>query len=274
MFACANHPDGDAAWRCNGCEQYWCGECIVRKRFGRSDAEFCTECGDLAMPVAARITVEDDEAGPTLGSAIGWPLEGSGPLILLGGTLVLCFANLFSPVVGWGIMLGYGMAVIQQSGRGTDSAPEWPDMETWGQILGPAVLALATALLAFGPAVWLAMHEAAPVLVWAAGIAGAAYAPMAWIAASIAGRALAITPITVLPLLSRANASYWVGCAALLGVWVVGNLAQSVLLGLTGPWLGALLGTATTFYLVMVEMRILGLVLRRHREDFGLDDAA
>ena len=128
--------------------------------------------------------------------------------------------------------------------------------------------------LAFGPAVWLAMNEAATPLVWGAAIAGAAYAPMAWIAASIAGRALAITPITVLPLLPRANASYWIGCAALLGVWLVGNLAQSVLLDLTGPVLGGVLAAASTFYLVLVEMRILGLVLRRHREDFGLDDAA
>ena len=59
-----------------------------------------------------------------------------------------------------------------------------------------------------------------------------------------------------------------------LTLWLVQRsvwrLTKSRVAGLTAV---LALGTATTFYLVMVEMRILGLVLRRHREDFGLDDA-
>ena len=89
MFHCANHPDGDAAWLCNGCEQYLCGDCTTIRRFGRTDVETCKGCGDMVTAVAAGVTYDEAVECPPLSSAFPWPLNGSGPMILLGGTMMV-----------------------------------------------------------------------------------------------------------------------------------------------------------------------------------------
>ena len=271
MFECANHPGGDAAWLCNGCEQYFCNDCMALRRFGRTDVETCKGCGDMLVAVVAGVTVDEAAECPSLASALTWPLQGSGPMLLLGGTLGLALIGVFSDAAAWGLMLGYGMTIIQQSAQGRQNVPEWPEVDGWGDILLPAVLGLATAALSFGPAVWLALDGAGTATIAIAAGLGALYAPMAWMAASVSKRFLAITPLTVIPLLTRANGSYWLGCGFLFLALAVGAVGTSVLQQIAPFIVRSLLGTAAAFYLLMVEMRILGLIWLRHREDFGLD---
>jgi hypothetical protein len=93
MFRCANHPSGDAAWLCNGCEQYFCNDCAATRRFGRTDMDVCKGCGDMVVAIVAGVTTDEASEYPALSSAFSWPLRGSGPMILLGGTLFLSLAG-------------------------------------------------------------------------------------------------------------------------------------------------------------------------------------
>ena len=45
-----------------------------------------------------------------------------------------------SDAVAWGLMLGYGMPVIRETGRGRQAAPSWPEVEGWGDLMRPAIL--------------------------------------------------------------------------------------------------------------------------------------
>jgi hypothetical protein len=130
---------------------------------------------------------------------------------------------------------------------------------------------LATAALSFGPALWLSFEGGNPAAVALAASAGALYAPMAWLAASVSQRFLAITPLTVLPLLTRANRSYWLGCGLLSLALALGSVVGEVLRETLPMLVSTLLGTAAAFYFLMIEMRILGLIWCHHHEDFGLD---
>ena len=271
VFECANHPGGDAAWLCNGCEQYFCDACVSTRRFGRTDVDVCKGCGDMVTAVVAGVTMQDAGEHPALSSSFAWPLQGSGPMILFTGTVVLGILGMFSGLIAWGLMLGYGMSVIQQTAKGRQDAPEWPDVDGWSDILMPAVLGLATAALSFGPAVWLAANGASTFAIVAAVGLGALYAPMAWMAASVSQRFLAITPLTILPLLTRANGSYWLGCGFLFLAFGLGLVADAILQAIAPAIVVVFAGTAAALFTTMVEMRILGLIWCHHREDFGLE---
>ena len=272
-FECANHPGADAAWMCAGCDRVFCGDCITQKKFGRTLVETCKGCGELCSPVQGGITVEEVSLSESFGSAFAYPLRGSGPFILAGGTLfatVLEYLGAgFGSLIGWGVLLGYGMSVIRATADGRGSAPDWPDVSTLPELLRPMALAMATALVSFYPASWAADqgHQALSVGLL---VAGALYAPMAWIAASVSGNFLAITPITVLPLLFRVNAGYWAACAVLLPLVAIGQLGMGALGGVLPGFLGLTITTGIAFFLLMVEMRILGLVWYRSRDELGL----
>jgi hypothetical protein len=225
----------------------------------------------MVMAVVAGVTVDEAAERPPLSSAIAWPFRGSGPLVLLGGTLMFSFIGLFSPAIVWCLMLGYGMTIIQQTATGRQDAPDWPEVESWGDIARPAILGLAVAAMSFGPAAWFSYGGASAMTVTLAVGVGTLYAPMAWMAASVSQRFLAITPLTVIPLLTRTNASYWMGCGLLFVALFIGSAVAGFLSENTPIIVDTLVGTAAALYFVMVEMRILGLVWFRHREDFGLD---
>lgn len=272
-FECANHPGADAAFLCVGCEGLFCGDCVVPKKFGRESVDTCKGCGELCRPVQGAITVQERGVGEALGSAFAYPLREAGPLIILGGTLfataIELFASGLGTLIAWGIFLGYGMTIIQSTASGQEDAPNWPDHSGPSDIVGPMILACATAAISFYPAGW-AFTSGRIGLGWALLAAGTLYAPMAWIAASISRNFLAITPITVLPLLFKVNASYWLACGVLLGVSAVGLLGMAGL-GLALPaFLRGALTNAAAFYLLMVEMRILGLVWRGNADELGL----
>lgn len=269
-FECKNHAGADAAWMCVGCEGVFCGDCIELKKFGRTTVEACKDCGELCNAVQRGIAVQEVGLADEFGDAFSYPLREAGPMILLGGTLVAAAMDFFGVALfGWGIFLGYGMLIIKSTAEGRDKAPQWPDVSTLGDIAKPVVLACATALLSFYPASW-AFEQGNQGLGVGLALAGAVYAPMAWIAASISGNFLAITPITVLPLLLKVNYSYWVACGVLMGVGLVGVLGTSALAALPLPFVGGAVVTAAAFYLLMVEMRILGLVWYHNRDELGL----
>jgi len=272
-FCCANHPGADAAWMCVGCEGVFCPDCIVTKTFGRTKVETCKACGELCKPVMGGIAVAEVGLADEFGSAFGYPLRESGPLILLGGTFVASlfqfFASGFGALMGFGMFLAYGMVIIQTTAEGGNKAPQWPDVGTVGEIARPVLLASATAFVSFAPSGWAAAEGHGGLAV-ALLLAGALYAPMAWIAASVSGNFLAITPITVLPLLFKVNASYWIACGVLLPIAVLGQLGMGALDAVMHPLLSGPIVTAVFFYLVMVEMRILGLVWYHNRDELGL----
>ncbi|MEM7412908.1 MAG: B-box zinc finger protein [Myxococcota bacterium] len=272
-FECANHPGADAVWMCVGCESVLCPDCVVIKTYGRTQVDSCKSCGELCTAVVAGVEVSEDELSGAFVDAWVYPLRDSGPLILLGGTAVASLFQFFAAglgsLLGFGLFLAYGMAVIRSTADGRSTAPQWPDTSTIFEIAWPVVLASATTFLSFGPAAWAAGQGRGAL---AAGllVAGALYAPMAWIAASVSGNFLAITPLTVVPLLFKINATYWIACAVLLPMAVLGQLGMGVLDAMVPSLVGVPLLQATFFYLLMVEMRILGIVWYRNKDELGL----
>lgn len=271
-FECGNHPGADACWMCVGCEGVFCGDCVVERSFGRTRVQTCKGCGELCNPVAAGITVEEVHLGASFGGAFAYPFRGDGGLVLLGGTLFAtlleAFASGLGSLIAWGLLLGYGMTVIRTTADGRDTPPQWQDVGSVGELFKPMLLAVATALISFGPAQWAAANEEGTLAVTLL-VAGAAYAPMAWIAASVSGNLLAITPLTVLPLLLRVNASYWAACVLLVPLVVLGRLGTDALGGMMPGLLGLAITTSMAFYLLLVEMRILGLVWAHNGDELG-----
>lgn len=270
MFECANHPGADAVWLCNGCEKYLCNDCSVIKRYSRTDVETCKGCGDMVTAVRSGITMTDDDELAPLSSAFSFPFKGMGPYVLLGGTLVVAVVAIFNEFVAWSLFLGYGMTIIRSTSAGRDQAPDWPEVETMGDIVKPMILAFGVTLVSFGPAFYLSTEGFGSAALVAAVVAGAVYAPMAWIAASISERFMAITPITVIPLLARVNANYWVACGLLLATVIGGALGTRALGAILPGFVSDLVTTAALLYFVMVLMRILGLVWYNNREELGL----
>ena len=273
-FECVDHPGTNAAWMCGGCERVFCAECVAKRKFGNAWVDTCKACGELCRPMKAGTAGDEPALRETFASAFGYPLRASGPLMIGAGTLFACvtllmFRGAGGFVFAWSVFLGYGMTILRETADGGENAPNWPAVESVGQLFKPMLLAVATAALSFYPA-WWAFGSGRPGLGVALALAGVAYAPMAWIAASISGNLLAITPLTVVPLLFKVRPSYFAACALLLLVFVVGNVVQRVLLGGMPLFVMYAASTAATLYLMMVEMRVLGLVWRQNADELGL----
>ncbi|MGH0029109.1 MAG: hypothetical protein ACQGVC_04930 [Myxococcota bacterium] len=272
-FECVNHPGADARWMCVGCESVFCGECVGRRRFGAASVDTCKACGELCQPMKAGRANDREALTETFLGAFAYPLRDAGPLMIAAGTLFSCGTLLFLRGLGgllfvWCLFLGYGMQVLRETADGRENAPNWPDVNSAGQLFKPMLLAIATAFVSYAPAFW-AFRSGHPWLGGALVLAGVAYAPMAWIAASISGNLLAITPVTVLPLLAKVRPSYFGACALLLGIYAVFDVATKAVVGALPTLVGYAFMNAAFLYLMMVEMRVLGLVWRSHADELG-----
>ncbi len=273
MFACQNHPEADAGWMCAGCARVFCDECLVRRQKGRATFELCKDCGGLCHAVEAGITVDEAEVARSFAAAVIYPLQGFGPVIVLGGGLfaacVWMVGGLLGALISYGLILGYAIDEVRTTAHGRDTAPDWPDPGDIFDLLQPTALAAATALLSFYPARY-AFEQGHPALAYVLTIAGIGYAPMAWIAASLSRRVLAITPITVLPLIAKVNSTYWLACIALVPLVGLHQYGMAWLAAKFSFAVGTAIATTLGFYLLMVEMRVLGLVWRHNRDELGL----
>jgi hypothetical protein len=291
MAICVNHPGEAASWRCPDCDALLCGACTKVVQTSRTPFETCGQCGALCQAVEAgpsgtvravvgtRAPGEKAPAAPpdldALPAALLYPLLGSGPWILGGGTLfavVAGYLGALGAVLATGALLGYGMIVLQSTLKGETDAPEWPEVSGFEELLKPMFLTGFVAIVSFGPIGLVLTHYPGEWLL--AGVAlvlGVLYAPGAWMGAAISERVVAITPFVVIPLMIRLGRWYAAAGAITFAGYGAASFgcgfAESAFPGIVGRFAGA----AFWFYALIVTMRALGVIAYHKRFELTLD---
>ena len=219
-----------------------------------------------------------------------YPLKGSGLWIIVGwillsavraymaylpsfGLLIL-FAKMLLTLMVVGYLCAYELKLIVSSAAGEEVPPDWPDLsDLWSGVLRPILLVTATGVVGFLPA-WIYLFANFNMHGWHWGfvgsphillllvVLGAIYSPMALLSVAMQDSLRGLNPLTVCVSIGRVFVPYLLTC----GILVLLVLGSSVFNALPRiPVVSFVVSAAVFIYLLMVEMRLVGLLYYSYR---------
>ena len=286
---CQNHPRARAQYTCSQCGQNLCALCVTGRFLDGRPRTYCPGCSGECTPLAMDAAGEAEQKPfvPQALHAFQYPLQGDGLILIISGGVFLAVIDLvsivaisgFLVVFGTGYLVAFLRRIITSSANGEERMPDWPDITDFAEdIRVPFWQFIATAVFSFAPVIFLYVYA----LVWAqpadsfwltpalfAGLAvSCTYFPMAFLALAMYETLAALNPVLIV--LSILN--IWRGYALtllLLGVAVLirwgGEHALHHILPI--PILPTLIVNIFGLYLLVVEVRLLGVLYRTHRRD-------
>jgi hypothetical protein len=298
-FFCKSHPKTAARFFCPKCGKYFCELCVTTRATASGQGKFCRTCAVALTPLPVRRPPPVKERGfyARLPGAFLYPFKGFGVMILLLATLVFGGVDF---LVNWGWLMGpfgwlvrvvmYGVLflflqnIIYNTTADEDEPLGMPELN---ELFGAAFRFGATVLISFALAIGLLVAKACDVdvpmaaIVAAAGL-GCLYFPMAFLAVAMKDTALAANPLIVIPAILRIPLDYLVVAAlfiAIFGLRLLGDLvsgmAGDTALGtrdMATLWFSLVVQVAWAFfrfYLLTVNVRILGLLYNARKEQLG-----
>jgi len=163
-----------------------------------------------------------------------YPFQGSGPVIIIFGTVMLVLLRFLMFLGFLGIIIGvfvmgylalYYFNVIRSSSSNSNTPPDWPDISGGGDLFSGwfmffIISLISTLPLILYPVVFGLGEGEKPNVLYALLLLswGGIYFPMASIIAAEARNIIALNPITVMIFVSRAPAKYYLVC---LVVWLI-----------------------------------------------------
>jgi hypothetical protein len=173
-----------------------------------------------------------------------------------------------------GYMAAYMVKIIRETAGGDDEPPDWPDISNvYDDVLRPAILLLAAIAVSFWPvgAAYAATFydpRFGGLVLWFLGVLGVLYFPMAMVTVVMHDSLQGLNPLTVLGGIAKTCSSYVMACAVLVMAFLV-CIALEWGVRIPVPLLGELVQGIISFYFIIVEMRILGLIYRCHEHRLG-----
>jgi len=279
---CRSHPGSPAMHYCGTCQKPFCSLCVS----GRSGHHYCRVCGSACTAVDASAAFEPEVERSfyeRIPGCFSYPFKGKGMWMMILGSII-CAAVTFAAqffCVAWGILVGYGVmyaqGIIQSSAQGEDEGPDWPNIDggVFGALL-PALLRYVVVMIAvFLPTMACEYMARDGSEIWeyaaiAFGVLGWCYLPMSLLAAGLLDSVGAISPTVVIPSILRIPGEYTV-TVLLLGFLVALN--AGIQLGFSHltsvPFVPETLTGLFAFYLITVDVRILGVMYHSNRRQLG-----
>lgn len=227
--------------------------------------------------------VEADSFFALIPGAFVYPLRGNAKYLLLMGAVLFSVLQIMAMVPFYGILaallaLGYMASfmfeVVGNSASGYLDMPGWPSLSSFYEDV-------------FLPAAWLIVTFATcmlpyiVVLIWGTtadrdvallGLVlrtiGLACFPMALLGVALNRTLSALNPLVIVAAIVRVPLEYATICALIFTASVLRYAALDQLMAAV-PFLGFLLQTALSIYLIVVQMRLLGLLYYTKAEALG-----
>jgi hypothetical protein len=221
-------------------------------------------------------------------SAWGYPLRGNAKWLLLGWAFVLVYvapwfsffflAGILIVVLMLGTLAMYEFELIRQSAYDAEAAPRLPGYEDLYESvfrpLGHIMAAVGAAALPLAIVAFIGWDR--PMPGWWDGLTVACYLLMAFImpanllAVATADDFGAVDPRYTLSMITRIPVQYVVCCITCIAFYKVSALvAQALMEGIGGMFLGTFLGVLVRLYLLSVAAHILGALHYANEERIG-----
>lgn len=293
---CKIHSRNPASYFCTKCDRAYCQLCVSPRNVEGRIIRVCRDCGTECVPVEQpqdEIEIKAPYFKQLVG-AFGYPFRGDGIYVLVLGTflfVLLEFASRFAFLFIGGIMLtvfsgGYMAAfmkeIIKATANGDDEAPDWPEVSSFASdVAAPFFQMLGTTLFSFLPVIVMSIFiatqssatDSAPTYGWIQFgliLLGCFYFPMAFLGVAMFDSVAAVNPILVVPSIARIFRDYVI-VVLVLGVAITLRYVTVLIIDrLIKVWiLPDMIVVFVGLYLVMVQMRMLGLLYRHRREELG-----
>jgi len=226
--------------------------------------------------------VETRTFGTLLLDAFVYPFRGQGKWLLLVGAGFLLLVKMagFVPLLGLiaivvfgGYMWSFLFEVVGSSAAGQTELPNWPSFDDiWDDAVRPMLLFLAALVVSAVPAIavgitgrFVDLPAWAPEAAW---VVGLLYLPMAVLGVALNETFGMVSPVVVIPAILRVPVEY--GAACLVLAIIVGiEAATDRFLVEQLPILGWLLGHWLSLYVIVAQMRVLGVLYYTQQEKIG-----
>jgi hypothetical protein len=272
--------------------------CVNVRAVGGQSKSICRTCGVECT------TVQPSEEEPAevsftseIVGAFKYPFKGDGVILMCAGTIVFLvvdgarwisrFAFIYGliavivlTIFGTGYLTAFLRRVITSTAQGDEEMPEWPEIEDFGSdVCAPFMQLIGTVMFCFAPVIGLTIYALvgsdgnSSWLGWAtmaAMLFGCVYFPMAFTAVAMSDSMLAISPLVVVPSIMKVLGQYVLTVVVLalilLARWLLFHLLEKIL---PVPLLPTIITSLIGLYLLVVEMRILGLLYRNNKDRLG-----
>ncbi len=295
---CNNHPKAQAKLQCAQCGRLFCDLCVSTKRTGGQQKKFCRDCGGECNWLSAWLLLPTEDTRTfyqLLPAAFLYPFQGDGIILMFLGTLFYIFTQFVAKapafaffgrwavfivfIFAYGYLFAYQMRIIASTIEGREEMPDWPDFLGFEDVGRPFFQVLITVAVCVAPGALTLYVFKEQDWAWAVAIAffglGALYLPMAFLAVSLFDALEALNPLFIFPSILRVLKEYMVAFGLLIAIvffnivvdfvlerFVPGTyLAVVMLSGIFSGFIG--------FYLLTVEMRILGVLYRTQKDVLG-----
>jgi|GEM_PF-1285893 len=291
LSVCSRHPQSKSKWICQKCGTAWCDTCVEKRLIGMQKIIFCPVCKGFCDGVEAyrdsQIRNNTSFSGH-LAYAFKYPLKGDGPGMIIAGSLVysvfeylqvigtqmilLSMLGLFAMVFFvfcTGYVVSFLKSVVMTSASGETKLPEWPDLSNFhDDIQMPLIQYIAIMVACFCPALILGLLHY-KILAIVACVLGVFVLPMAFLGVSIADGLAGLNPLVIIPSIFKVFGPYCVVCLISLGIFLMSLLGEYVMDFFPLRFIAILLVSLFEFYLLCVEMRILGILYLTRKEKLG-----
>ena len=299
---CKYHPRNPTHFFCPKCHGSFCEMCVNLRLVGGVSKTFCRTCSTECTPVEIEeVSPDDAPFGKQVIGAFKYPFKGDGIILICSGTILLLlvdgmrwishFAILYGliavtilTVFGTGYLTAFLRGVITSTANGEDEMPEWPEIQDFGSdIVVPFFQFIGTVLFCYLPTIALTIYAVKISIQGDAGdtswlgpatlatmLFGCAYFPMAFTAVAMTDTVIAVNPLVVIPSIMKVLRPYLLAVAVLAAILLVRWLLQRLLeLIIPIPVLPTIITSPIGLYLLVVEMRILGLLYRNNKDELG-----
>ena len=279
---CKFHPQTPARFVCPKCARRFCQLCVDFRSGGSASRHFCRRCGAECQPLQV-VQAQNKPAAPagfisSLPRAFLYPLQGSGVLLLVAGTIFFFVLGLLPLVslIATGYLFNYAKSIIVSTTQGRHELPDWPDLSDWkDDIVVPYLQLLALVVLTFGPSmlvlVWQSWHGTVLRTAYFSTLGfGLWLAPMGMLGLAMFDSVAVLNPLALTSTILRVPFQYLVAAAAFELVLVFHLYGEGVIrAAIHIPFVPRLVSGLLYFYLLAVGMRILGLLYLNYSDKFG-----
>jgi hypothetical protein len=295
---CKYHPRNATHFYCPKCHGSFCEMCVNLRLVGGVSKTFCRTCSTECTPVEIHEASPDEAPFTTqVIGAFKYPFKGDGIILICSGTILLLlvdgmrwishyavFYGLIAVIIltifGTGYLTAFLRGVITSTAVGEDEMPDWPEIQDFGSdIFVPFMQLIGTVLFCYLPTIGLtiyAFRDETGDTAWlgpatvATMLFGCVYFPMAFTAVAMTDSVVAVNPLVVIPSIMKVLRPYLLAVAVLAVILLVRWLLQRLLeVILPFPVLPTIITSPIGLYLLVVEMRVLGLLYRNNKDELG-----
>lgn len=298
---CKFHPHNPSRYLCPKCRGNFCELCVNTRSVAGTSKYFCRKCAAECLSVTPAASLADAEDIPFIRQIIGafkFPLKGDGMILIAVGTVFFLlldgarFIAKFGLIYGWaavgiltvlgtGYLMAYLRRILNATAQGEEEMPDWPEIEDYSSdIVSPFRQFLSTVLFCFAPTIGLTIYALVSKgdgdtawLGWATMssiVLGCVYFPMAFMGVAMFDSVTALNPLLIIPSIIKVLKEYiltvFMLAFILLLRWLLNSHLKTIL---PIPLLPTIIFSLIQLYLMIVEMRILGLLYRNKKQELG-----